>query len=123
MKKMTAILISVMTIAVSITFNTAIASNGSTIIEIDKSGQTTSLSITPEEMEKLSTLVANIANEVKIGNMTPEVQARTSEILIHVSHMLSVMASPDDNMTYSIIKQEIKEVEKEWNPWDETVEH
>ena len=123
MKKMTAILISVMTIAVLITFNAAIASNGSTVIEIDKSGQTTSLSITPEEMEKLSTLVANIANEVKKGNMTPEVQARTAEILIHVGHMLSVMASPDDNMTYSIIKQEIKEVEKEWNPWDEMVEH
>jgi hypothetical protein len=124
MKKMTVILISVMTIAVLITFNTAIASNGST--EIDKSGQTPSLSITPEEMEKLSTLVANIANEVKIGNMTPEVQARTAEILIHVSHMLSVMASPDDNMTYSIIKREnkeVKEVEKEWNPWGEIVEH
>jgi len=123
MKKMTEILISVMTIAVLITFNTAIASNGSTIIEIDKSGQAASLSITPEEMEKLSTLVANIANEVKIGNMTPDVQASPAEILIHVSHMLTVMASPDDNMTDSIIKRENKEVEKEWNPWDEMVEH
>ena len=114
---------SVMTIAVLITFNTAIATNGSTVIEIDKSGQTASLSITPEEMEKVSTLVANIANEVKRGNMTPEMQARTAEILIHVSHMLKAMASPDDNMTYSIIKREIKEVEMELNPWDEKVEH
>jgi hypothetical protein len=32
MKKITAILISVMTIAVLITFNTAIATNGSTVI-------------------------------------------------------------------------------------------
>ena len=123
MRKITAILITVMTMAGLITFNTAIAANGSTVIEIDKSGQVASLSITPEEMEKLSTLVANMANKVKSGNMTPEVQARTAEILTHVSHMLSVLASPDDKMTYSIIKRENKEVEKEWNPWDEMVEH
>jgi hypothetical protein len=55
--------------------------------------------------------------------MTPEVQARSAEILIHVSHMLSVMASSDDNITYSTIKREIKEMEKEWNPWDEMEEH
>ena len=123
MKKITAILISVMTMAGLITFNTAIAANGSTVIEIDKSGQVASLSITPEEMEKLSTLVENMANEVKKGNMTPEVQARSAEILTHVGHMLSVLASPNDKMTYSIIKREIKEVEKEWNPWGEMVEH
>jgi hypothetical protein len=57
------------------------------------------------------------------GNMTPEVQARSAEILIHVSHMLSVMASSDDNITYSTIKREIKEMEKEWKPWDEMEEH
>jgi hypothetical protein len=57
------------------------------------------------------------------GKMTPEVQARSAEILIQVSHMLSVMASSDDNITYSIIKWEIKEMEKEWNPWDEMEEH
>ena len=123
MKKMTAILITVMTMAGLITFNTAIAANGNTAIEIDKNGQLVSLSITPEEMEKLSTLVENMANEVKKGNMTPEVQARSAEILTHVGHMLSVLASSDDKMTYSIIKREIKEVEKEWNPWDEMVEH
>ena len=123
MKKMTAILITVMTMAGLITFNTAIAANGNTAIEIDKNGQVASLSITPEEMEKLSTLVENMANEVKKGNMTPEVQARSAEILTHVGHMLSVLASSDDKMTYSIIKREIKEVEKEWNPWDEMVEH
>ena len=123
MKKMTAILITVMTMAGLITFNTAIAANGNTVSEIDKNGQVTSLSITPEEMEKLSTLVANMANEVKRGNMTPEVQARSAEILTHVGHMLSVLASSDDKMTYSIIKREIKEVEKEWNPWDEMEEH
>ncbi len=123
MKKITAILISIMTMAVLITFNTAIATNGSTVIEINKSGQTESFSITPEEMEKVSTLVANMANEVKRGNMTPEVQARSAEILTHVSHMLKAMASPDDNMTYSIMKREIKEVEMELNPWDERVEH
>ena len=53
MKKMTAILITVMTMAGLITFNTAIAANGNTAIEIDKNGQVASLSITPEEMEKL----------------------------------------------------------------------
>jgi hypothetical protein len=37
--------------------------------------------------------------------------------------MLKAMASPDDNMTYSIIKREIKEVEMELDPWDERVEH
>jgi hypothetical protein len=37
--------------------------------------------------------------------------------------MLSVLANPDDKRTYSIIKLEIKEVEKEWNAWDEMVEH
>jgi len=37
--------------------------------------------------------------------------------------MLGVMASPDDSMTYSTIKRANKEVEKEWNPWDEIVEH
>ena len=52
-----------------------------------------------------------MANEVKRGNMTPEVQARSAEILTHVGHMLSVLASSDDKMTYSIIKREIKEVE------------
>ncbi len=36
MKKNSAIMISVMTMAGSITFNTAIAANGSTVIEIDK---------------------------------------------------------------------------------------
>jgi len=123
MKKINTILIGVMTVAVSITFNTAIAANGSTVIEIDKSGQNASLSITPEDMEKVSTLVANMADEIKRGDMTPEVQARSAEILIHVSHMLSVMASLDDNMTYLIIKRENKEVEKEWNPWDEMEEH
>jgi hypothetical protein len=123
MKKITAILISVMTMAGLITFNTAIAANGNTAIEIDKNSQAASLSITPEEMEKLSTLVENMANEVKRGNMTPEVQARSAEILTHVGHMLSVLASSDDKMTYSIIKREIKEVEKEWNPWDEIEEH
>ena len=123
MKKMTAILITVMTMAGLITFNTAIAANGNTAIEIDKNSQVASLSITPEEMEKLSTLVANMANEVKRGNMTPEVQARSAEILTHVGHMLSVLASSDDKMTYSIIKREIKEVEKEWNPWDKMEEH
>ena len=55
--------------------------------------------------------------------MTPELQAKSAEILIHVSHMLGVMASPDDSMTDSIIKRANEEVEQEWNPWDETVEH
>jgi hypothetical protein len=123
MKKITTILISVMTMAGLITFNTVIAANGNTAIEIDKNGQVASLSITPEEMEKFATLVANMADEVKRGNMTPEVQARSAEILTHVSHILSVLASPDDKMTYSIIKREKKEVEKEWNLWDEMVEH
>ena len=123
MKKITAILITVMTMAGLITFNTAIAANGNTAIKIDKNGQVASLSITPEEMEKLSTLVENMANEVKRGNMTPEVQARSAEILTHVGHMLSALANPDDKMTYSILKREIKEVEKEWNPWDEMEEH
>jgi len=123
MKKITIILITVMTMAGLITFNTAIAANGNTAIEIDKNSQVASLSITPEEMEKLSTLVANMASEVKRGNMTPEVQARSAEILTHVGHMLSVLVNPDDKMTYSIIKREIKEVEKEWNPWDEMEEH
>jgi hypothetical protein len=45
-----------------------------------------------------------MANEVKRGNMTPEAQARSAEILTHVGHMLSVLANPDDKMTYSIIK-------------------
>jgi hypothetical protein len=123
MKKITTILISVMTMAGLITFNTVIAANGNTAIEIDKNSQVASLSITPEEMEKFATLVENMADEVKRGNMTPEVQARSAEILTHVSHILSVLASPDDKMTYSIIKREKKEVEKEWNPWDEMVEH
>ena len=51
MKKITPILITVMTMAGLITFNTAIAANGSTVSEIDKSNQVASLSITPEEME------------------------------------------------------------------------
>jgi hypothetical protein len=123
MKKIIAILIGVMTVAALITFDTAIATNGSTVIELDKSGQKASLLITPEDMEKMSTLVAIMADEVKRGDMTPEAQARSAEILIHVSHMLSVMASPDNNMTYSIIKRENKEVEKEWNPWVEMEEH
>ena len=123
MKKINTILIGVMTVAVLITFNTAIAANGSTVIEIDKSGQNASLSITPEDMEKMSTLVAIMADKVKRGDITPEVQARSAEILTHVGHMLSVLASSDDKMTYSIVKREIKEVEKEWNPWDEMVEH
>ena len=123
MKKITVNLIGIMTMAVLITFNSAIAANGSTSKEVDKSGQIASSSMTPEEMEKVSILVENLANEIQRGNMTPEVQARSAEILIHVSHMLSVMASSDDNITYSTIKREIKEMEKEWNPWDEMEEH
>ena len=91
--------------------------------EMDESDQIASRSITPEEMEKLSTLLENMANEVKRENMTPQVQTSSAKILTHVSHMLSVLASPDDKMTYSIIKRENTEVEKEWNPWDEMVEH
>ena len=74
-------------------------------------------------MEKMSAIVTNLANEVKSGNVTPEIQARSSEILLHVSHILNAMASADDNVTYSIIKREDKEVERKLNPWDEMVEH
>ena len=123
MKKITVNLIGIMTMAVLITFNTAIAANGSTGNAVDKGGPIAASSITPEEMEKVSILVENMANEIKRGNVTPEIQARSAEILIHVSHMLGVMASPDDSMTYSIIKRVNKEVEKEWNPWDEMEEH
>ena len=123
MKKITVNLIGIMTMAVLITFNTAIAANGSTGNEVDKSGQIAASSITPAEMEKVSILVENMADEIKKGNMTPEMQARSAEILIHVSHMLGVMAGSDDSMTDSIIKRADKEVEKEWNPWNEMEDH
>ena len=74
-------------------------------------------------MKKLSTSLENMANEVKRGNVTPEVRTSVAEILNHLSHMLGVLANPDDKITYSIIKRENKELEKEWNPWDEMVEH
>jgi hypothetical protein len=91
--------------------------------EMGESGQIASRSMTLEEMEKLSTSLENMANEVKRGNVTPEVQTSVAEILNHLSHMLGVLANPDDKITYSIIKRENKELEKEWNPWDEMVEH
>jgi len=123
MKKITANLIGIMTMAVLITFNTAIAANGSTGNAVDKNGPIAASSITPEEMEKVSILVENMANDIKRGNMTPEMQAVSAEILIHVSHMLGVMASSDDSMTDSIRKRTNKKVEKEWNPWDKMEEH
>ena len=91
--------------------------------EMGESGQIASRSMTLEEMKKLSTSLENMANEVKRGNVTPEVRTSVAEILNHLSHMLGVLANPDDKITYSIIKRENKELEKEWNPWDEMVEH
>ena len=123
MRKIIAISIGVLAIAILVSLNTAMAQKGNIVIEPEKNSQIASLNATPEEMEKMSAIVADMANKIESGNMTPEMQARTAQILNHVSHILSVMSSPADNMTYSIIKQEIKEVETKWNPWDEMEEH
>ena len=116
-------LILAMVIMVSLTGSMAFAVERFKTDEMGESGQIASRSMTLEEMEKLSTSLENMANEVKRGNVTPEVQTSVAEILNHLSHMLGVLANPDDKITYSIIKRENKELEKEWNPWDEMVEH
>ena len=123
MRKIIAISIGIVAIVILVSLNTTMAQKGNIVIEPKKNSQIVSLNATPEEMEKMSAIVANMANEIESGNMTPDMQARNAQILNHVSHILTVLSSAADNVTYSIIKQEIKEVETKWNAWDEMEEH
>jgi len=117
------ILAGVMTITVLMSLNLAMAQKEDTGVEVGPSSQNASLSVTPQEMKNMAGLLEEMANEIKSGNMTPQIQAESAEILVHVGHILDALANPDDNSTYSIKKQQNKEAEKKWNPWDEMVEH
>ncbi|MBW2202496.1 MAG: hypothetical protein JRF71_17040 [Deltaproteobacteria bacterium] len=123
MRKIIIILTGVMTITVLTSLNLAMATKENTGVEVGHNSQKASLSVTPEEMRHMSELLENMVNEIKSGNMTPEIHAKSAKILIHVSHILDALANPDDKVTYSITKHQNKEVERKWNPWDEMVEH
>jgi hypothetical protein len=123
MKKIIIILTGIMIITVLTSLNLAMAKNENTDVEVGHNSQIVSLSATPEEMRNMSELLENMANEIKSGNMAPELYAKSARILIHVSHILDALVNPDDHVTYSITKHQNKEVERKWNPWDEMVEH
>lgn len=123
MRKIIIILTGVMTITVLTSLNLAMATKENTGVEVGQSSQKATLSATPEEMRHMSELLENMANQIKTGNMTPEIRAKSAKILIYLSDILDALANPDDKVTYSITKHQNKEVKKEWNPWAEMVEH
>lgn len=120
MKKIISTLSGIAVIATLISFNPAMAQTSN---ESQKSRAIISSEATPEEIERMSAIVADMAAQIENGNITPETQATTAQILNHVSHILSVMAGTESNVNYSITRQEIKEEITKWNLWEEMEEH
>ncbi len=120
MKKIISTLTGIAVIAILISFNPAMAQTSN---ESPKGSAIVSSDATPEELERMSAIVADMADQIEHGNITPQVQASTAQILNNVSNILSVMAGGESNVTYSITRREVKEEIKKWNPWEEMEEH
>ncbi len=84
MKKIIIILTGIMIITVLTSLNLAMAKNENTDVEVGHNSQIVSLSATPEEMRNMSELLENMANEIKRGNLAPDLHAKSAKILINV---------------------------------------
>lgn len=76
-----------------------------------------------DNLQKLSELLGEMADVLARGNMEPSHEAKCAEILMQVSHIMMEMTGPPEKETYEKHKNEIQQIEKEWNPWKEMVEH
>ena len=83
-----------MIMMVTLTFSMAYAAERFKTDEMAESAQIVSSPMTAEEMENVSALVAELSKAAKRGDMTPEMQATTAEILILVSQMITEMTCP-----------------------------
>ena len=82
-----------------------------------------SLSVTQQEIKGMVKLLEEMANAIRSGDSSHEVETNSAIILAHLSDILDAMANSDDRAAYLTKTQQNIEVEKEWNPWNEMVEH
>jgi hypothetical protein len=82
-----------------------------------------SLSVTQQEIKGMVKLLEEMANAIRSGDPSHEVETNSAIILAHLSDILDAMANSDDRAAYLTKTQQNIEVEKEWNPWNEMVEH
>jgi hypothetical protein len=82
-----------------------------------------SLSVTQQEIKGMVKLLEEMANAIRSGDSSHEVETNSAIILAHLSNILDAMANSDDRAAYLTKTQQNIEVEKEWNPWNEMVEH
>lgn len=85
--------------------------------------QNVSLSVTQQEIKGMVKLLEEMANAIRSGDSSHEVETNSAIILAHLSDILDAMANSDDRAAYLTKTQQNIEVEKEWNPWNEMVEH
>ena len=76
-----------------------------------------------ENLAKLSMLLAKMSDVLDRGEMKPDHQIVCADILTKVSHMMVEMTRPSDKATNKKHQAQIKKLEKEWDPWEEMVEH
>jgi hypothetical protein len=76
-----------------------------------------------ENLAKLSMLLAKMSNALDRGEMKPDHQIVCADILSKVSHMMVEMTGPSEKATNEKHQNQIKKLEKEWDPWEEMVEH
>lgn len=82
-----------------------------------------SLSVTQQEIKGMVKLLEEMANAIRSGDSSHEVETNSAIILAHLSDILDAMANSDDRAAYLTKTQQNIEVEKEWNPWNEMVDH
>ena len=111
-----------MVMMVTLTFSMASAAERFKTDEMAESGQIVSYPMTAEEMENVSALVAKLSKAAKRGNMTPEMQATTAEILILVSQMITEMTCPPDKDTDRKHQHQIQTEEKGCNIFEQLCE-
>jgi hypothetical protein len=76
-----------------------------------------------ENLAKLSMLLAKMSDVLDRGDMKPDHQIVCADILSKVSHMMVEMTGPSEKATNEKHQTQIKKLEKEWDPWEEMVEH
>ncbi|MGD8297174.1 MAG: hypothetical protein PVG67_12325, partial [Desulfobacterales bacterium] len=81
------------------------------------------LSVTQQKIKGMVKLLEEMANAIRSGDSSHEVETNSAIILAHLSDILDAMANSDDRAAYLTKTQQNIEVEKEWNPWNEMVEH
>ena len=81
-----------------------------------------SLSVTQQEIKGMVKLLEEMANAIRSGDSSHEVETNSAIILAHLSDILDAMANSDDRAAYLTKTQQNIEVEKERNPWNEMVE-